>query len=348
MNIPEAFKRNKNIIKQNLNILGSYLTNKPTHEQIYIDKESFTVKEFQEPADGSKIETLLLDSPFVVHGDFEIKPVMLIKGYQRLYRDLTIVGFMNETNQQPILDFLSKYRFYTVIYQLRPLEKVVENLPVEKVVENLPVEEPLLKTVLVDEPLLTTVPVEEKWQKHKLDSPQPIEKMSYASAIKKPSSISRCSRTDTSSDEGRTDSDSNREYDCPHHKTTREYDNVMEYYDKFGDHRIYVLFQNTVNARCKDTVGHYRFSYEDKTLIRDLLNKLTQTNEKFDKIIRDNGYCYIKVIKTFHTDYSHTDRSIHFNIMFKSKHSQSDVYHIYTDKERLNVTRFSRTERFEL
>ena len=51
--IPESFKRNKTTIKQNLNILLSYLS--PQSEEIttderkiYIDKDTFTIQEYND------------------------------------------------------------------------------------------------------------------------------------------------------------------------------------------------------------------------------------------------------------------------------------------------------------
>ena len=82
------------------------------------------------------------------------------------------------------------------------------------------------------------------------------------------------------------------------------------------------------------------FSPRDKSSIRNLLNNVLR-DSKYQELIRDNEYYYIKVVKNFHYDSSKYHSSYHFNIVFKNEVKSSSVYHIYVDLDRTKVARVS-------
>ena len=109
-----------------------------------------------------------------------------------------------------------------------------------------------------------------------------------------------------------------------------EFENVREYYQKWGRERMFVMF---------GTRGEV-FAPNDKRLIRNLLNNVLR-DPKYQELIRDNEYYFIKVVKNFHYDPSRLLSSLHFNIVFKNEFSASNEYHIYVDKDCLKVLRVS-------
>jgi hypothetical protein len=109
-----------------------------------------------------------------------------------------------------------------------------------------------------------------------------------------------------------------------------EFENVREYYQKWGRERMFVMF---------GTRGEV-FAPNDKRLIRNLLNNVLR-DPKYQELIRDNEYYFIKVVKNFHYDPSRLLSSLHFNIVFKNEFSASNVYHIYVDKDCFKVARVS-------
>jgi hypothetical protein len=323
--IPEAFKRNKSIIKHNLNILRSYSSPKSDEitieeRKIYINKDTFTIHDYSDSKTTSK-PNLLEGEYRALNSNYEIRPVMMVKNYQSKYRDLSVVGFLNEINQDQILDYLKQNRFYTVIYSIRLIKHQ--------------------KEVLLDNPIKSIIIEKSKVLLEPLPSKRDIEiiKPSYLSIVKQTPSINDLPNLKQNKNQYETTSESSG---SGSDKSTREYDNVKNYYHKFGDSRMYILFQNTINHT--KTNIQYRFSNEDKKNIRSLLNGLLVTSEKLNIFINDNNYYYIKVIKSFHYDRSGRDNSIHFNIILKAKYTESDVFHIYTNIERNKVLTFTRTE----
>lgn len=288
-------------------ILENYLYRESNDERnIYIDRETHLIREITEIPSGA-FQVLNISGKKI--GDYTIKPVLLVKNFQSKFRDLSIIGFLNDENREQILEYLSQNRFYTVIYNITK-EMVVEDT---KSQEN-----------------------DSEAEKVHVECVAP-EKPSYLSVLKQTPVIS-----DTASDEGSTDRSMSSMETTSSRQSFREYENVRNYYHKYGDHRMYVLFQNTVNYG--DNKAHYMFSQEDKFTIRRLLNRMVVSNHNIQKLIRDNDYYYIKVVKTFHKNVNRKDKSLHFNIVFKNKYTASNVFHIYTDVYKENILSITRTE----
>jgi len=305
MMIPDKFKRYKTSIMQSLSILENYIHRESNDERnIYIDRETHLIRDITEIPSGA---FQVLNTSGKKIGNYTIKPVMLVKNFQSKFRDLSIIGFLTDENQEQILEYLTENRFYTVIYNItKEIQKPVEVMKQP--------EDTVMKAEVIVE-----------------------NKPSYLSVLKQTPVI-----TDTASEDGSTDRSMTSTESTSFRKSYREYENVRNYYEKYGDHRMYVLFQNTVNyGNNKD---HYMFSQDDKYAIRRLLNRMVESNYNIQKLIQENDYYYIKVVKTFHKDINLKDKSIHFNIVFKNKYTASNVFHIYTDVNKENILSITRTE----
>ena len=71
------------------------------------------------------------------------------------------------------------------------------------------------------------------------------------------------------------------------------------------------------------------------------MNNDVLSDPKYQEIIQENEYYFVKVVKNFHYDSSREISSYHFNILFKNEYTASQVYHIYVNPERTRVTRIS-------
>ena len=254
---------------------------------------------------------------WIVNGSkvqYKIAPKLLVKNLQSKYRDLSVFWFMNTANTEEILRFISLHRYFTVVY-------------------------------LIEWETPEAVIIPEKDIKL-LESPA----FSYASVLKGCAVSTKkdlveddvCSKTtvcDTQSDSGSLTSCDTIPANYRGGKYNKtEFENVREYYQKWGQQRMFVMF---------GTRGEV-IDRNDKTQIRHLMNSVLR-DAKYQEMIRDNEYYYIKVVKNFHYDSSKLLSTLHFNIVFKNEFRSSNVYHIYVDQERLKVTRASAlfSDRFE-
>jgi hypothetical protein len=215
---------------------------------------------------------------------------------------------------------------------------VVESLVQEPVVEPVcePVKEPILESICesVQEPVCEIVqepPTEELTQEPVVEPlVRPLQKpsgFSYASVVRNHITVEPDTLSHHINHETRAIPANYR--GGKYNKT--EFENVREYYQKWGNERMFVMF-------CSHS--EY-FSREDRLCIRNLMNNDVLSDPKYKKIIRDKEYYFVKVVKTFHYDTSRLANSLHFNIIFKNEYIASQVYHIYVDSDRTWVTRIS-------
>ena len=320
-----------------------------------MDKDTFEIKPVLEES-CTKREVLLLDPSISYSGvwnvdglnvNYKISPIKLVKNLQSKYRDLSVFWFMNSENKETIESFISLNRFYTVIYLI---EKEIE---VEKVVEIKIEEKEIEKEIEIEENKIEEIEKEIEIEENKIleiEIKKEVEIVkspvfSYASILKgnllltktfkEKTENSSCKTTvcDSHSDSGTLSTGSHETIPVSYrggkyNKT--EFENVREYYQKWGRERMFVMF---------GTRGEV-FAPNDKRLIRNLLNNVLR-DPKYQELIRDNEYYFIKVVKNFHYDPSRLLSSLHFNIVFKNEFSASNVYHIYVDKDYLKVARVS-------
>ena len=287
-----------------------------------MDSETYQMRVLEKPCNPSK-DVLHLDKSMTYCGtwkvngsdvQYKITPKLLVKNLQSKYRDLSAFWFMNTANTEEIDRFISLHRYFTVVY-------------------------------LIEWETLEVVVVPEK----ELELPE-VPAFSYASVLKgcvvstKKDLVEDdiCSKTtvcDTHSDSGSLTSCDTIPANYRGGKYNKtEFENVREYYQKWGQKRMFVMF---------GTRGEV-FDRNDKTQIRNLMNSILR-DAKYQEMIRDNEYYYIKVVKNFHYDSSKLLSTLHFNIVFKNEFRSSNVYHIYVDQERKKVTRASAlfSDRFE-
>ena len=318
--IPEKYKRNKSKMLTSLQILKQGVesmkieTTSTKVTELMIDKESCLLRELTREAKFTTT-TLYLGEEEGYSGvtennvPYTITPRFLVKNLQSQYRDLSVFWFLREENSLDIMSFLAEHRFFSVVYSIEFQEPVK---PVE-------FQEPV-KPVEFQEPVK---PVE-------FQEPVKPKVFSYASIVKKSMEI------DSSSDN--TDHDtisvtSQELIPVPSHyrggaygKT--EYENVREYYEKWGKHRMFVMF---------GTKGE-NFSRLDKLNIRHVMNTVL-LYRKYQEIIRDNEYYYVKIVRNFHYDLSKKKDTLHFNFVFKNEYHASDVFHVYTNEARNDLDR---------
>jgi hypothetical protein len=268
---------------------------------------------------------------------------MLVKNLQSKYRDLSVLWFMNKTNMEAVEAFISTHRFYTVVYAIEWEQEQVQEKPKHQ--ENL-VEECTKKqvrdtlpcsyaSVLKGPPPPTTA--------HALLAPALVTVMEVQETIKRlekaveEDSGSKTTHCDSWSDSGSHGTLSSYES----HETVptsyrggsynkTEFENVREYYQKWGRDRLFVMFGTR-----SEVFGRY-----DKQAIRNLLNNVLR-DPKYQELIRKHDYYYLKVVRNFHYDASRAPSSYHFNVVFKNELNASGVYHIYVDQERTKVIRVS-------
>jgi hypothetical protein len=251
---------------------------------------------------------------------------------------------LDTENSSEILPFLAEHKFFTVVYSIifhEPIKELVLETP--------PTEEPVVETTvvepLVQEPILETPVVEPLVQEPILETPvveplvqepvceqvvRPLQKtptFSYASIVRTSITVEPDTLSHHINHETRAIPAHYR--GGKYNKT--EFENVREYYQKWGNERMFVMF-------CSHS--EY-FSREDRLCIRNLMNNDVLSDPKYKKIIRDKEYYFVKVVKTFHYDTSRLANSLHFNIIFKNEYIASQVYHIYVNPDRTWVTRIS-------
>ena len=325
--IPDKYKKNKSKIQPLVQVLKSSVeTMQPNTTmkafECIIDKETYAMKKLEESCKQSR-DVLTLDESVGYGGvwnvdgsvvNYKITPRRLVKNLQSKYRDLSVFWFMNSTNTEVIDAFITMHRFYTVVYSIEIEEKKTKEIEKEIEVE-------IKKEIEIVKP-----------------------SMSYASILKSCSVPTKkeldeddtsCKTTvcDSHSDSGTLSLSSYETIPVSYrggkyNKT--EFENVREYYQKWGFERMFVMF---------GTRGEY-FDPTDKKSIRNLLNNVLR-DPKYQELIRDNEYYFIKVLKNFHYDSSRLPSSLHFNVVFKNEFNASGVYHIYVDQSRFKVIRIS-------
>jgi hypothetical protein len=274
---------------------------------------------------------------------------------------------MNSDNKEAIESFISLNRFYTVVYLIEN-EKVEEKVEIEetekekveiKIVEKVEIKEIEIEIkeieieikkeeveIKIEENKIEEIEKDIEIEKEEIIIEKEIVKspvFSYASILKGNLLLTKtfkdenrsCKTTvcDSHSDSGTLSTGSHEtvpvSYRGGNYNKT-EFENVREYYQKWGRERMFVMF---------GTRGEV-FAPNDKRLIRNLLNNVLR-DPKYQELIRDNEYYFIKVVKNFHYDPSRLLSSLHFNIVFKNEVSASNVYHIYVDQDCLKVLRVS-------
>jgi hypothetical protein len=251
-------------------------------------------------------------------------------------------------------------------------ERVVENDPIEPILEQKKeiaciVEE---RPIIRDErkPIVFTKPsfryqnlIKEVVTEKTPNIRNEVMKPSYLSIVKQQMHINdlpidESKKTETSSENSLSTITSSNSYSSSRHsqesyvsqkqnrdKSTTEYDYVTDYYNRNGRDVFYIIFQRN-NKKFHDTTQYLKYEEDDKNAIKRMLNDLFKKNEKVKKMIRENNYYYCKVIKSFHKDMNMMDKSLHFNIIFKTRYTESEVFHVYTDTEKTKVVTFTRTE----
>ena len=319
----------------------SMLKHETKATEFIMHKDTYELQFFHEPCNIQQKEVLVLSSPgyagvWNVDGvlvKYTLRPTMLVKNLQSKYRDLSVFWFMNSDNRNELDAFITANRFYTVVYALEwENEDALETL--EKEME---------KEVVKEVVKVVTSPLSYASMLKKTPPPNPT----YSSVLRAEvvdalrtleedvGSKSTATSSDSWSDSGSHGTPSSYETIPPssyrggnYNKT--EFENVREYYQKWGKDRMFVMF---------GTRGE-NFSPRDKSSIRNLLNNVLR-DSKYQELIRDNEYYYIKVVKNFHYDASKYRSSYHFNIVFKNEVKSSSVYHIYADQDRTKVVRVS-------
>ena len=324
-----------------------------------LDKDTFAMKSVSDES-CTKREVLLLDQLISYSGvwnvdgsnvNYKIRPIKLVKNLQSKYRDLSVFWFMNSENKEAIESFISLNRFYTVVYLIEKEEieieiEEIENKIVEKEIEKeVEIEEKVEIVEIEIEEIIEKEIVIKKEEEIKIEKEEIVKSpvFSYASILKGNLLLTKtfkndnnsCKTTvcDSHSDSGTLSTGSHEtipvSYRGGNYNKT-EFENVREYYQKWGRERMFVMF---------GTRGEV-FAPNDKRLIRNLLNNVLR-DPKYQELIRDNEYYFIKVVKNFHYDPSRLLSSLHFNIVFKNEFSASNEYHIYVDKDCLKVLRVS-------
>ena len=348
VNLSDKYKKNKSkilplmqVLKTSVETMKSDRTMKAV--ECMMDKDTFTMKSVSDES-CTKREVLLLDQSIRYSGvwtidgsnvNYKITPIKLVKNLQSKYRDLSVFWFMNLENKEAIESFISLNRFYTVVYLI---EKEIE---IEEIEEN-KIEE--IEKVEIVEKEIEIGEIEKEIEIKKEENVKaPV--FSYASILKgnllltktfndkTEANSSKTTVCDSHSDSGTLSTGSHEtvpvSYRGGNYNKT-EFENVREYYQKWGRERMFVMF---------GTRGEV-FAPNDKRLIRNLLNNVLR-DPKYQELIRDNEYYFIKVVKNFHYDPSRLLSSLHFNIVFKNEFSASNEYHIYVDKDCLKVLRVS-------
>ena len=310
-----------------------------------MDKDTFVMKSVSDES-CAKREVLLLDQSIGYSGvwnvdgsnvNYKISPIKLVKNLQSKYRDLSVFWFMNSENKEAIESFISLNRFYTVIYLIEQEIEIEEIEEIEKV-------EIVEKEIKIGE-IEKEIEIEKEEIIIEKEEIVKSPVFSYASILKgnllltktfndkTEANSSKTTVCDSHSDSGTLSTGSHETVPVSYrggkyNKT--EFENVREYYQKWGRERMFVMF---------GTRGEV-FAPNDKRLIRNLLNNVLR-DPKYQELIRDNEYYFIKVVKNFHYDPSRLLSSLHFNIVFKNGFSASNEYHIYVDKDCLKVLRVS-------
>ena len=307
--IPDKYKRNKTKVLTSLQILkegveSMKLENTKAYE-FMIDKDSSCLRELTREAKfttttlpitlGEGVEYRGITDTNVV---YTIRPKVLVKNLQSQYRDLSVFWFLEE-NPSEIMSFLAEHRFFSVVYTI----EFPESIKPTKMIE---IEEPV--PVQVQEPIKKPV-------------------FSYASIVQNNITVKPDQLSYNLGDEVRTVPEN---YRGGKYNNT-EYENVQEYYEKWGKHRMFVMF-------CS---GDDYFSREDKTRIRNIMNNDILSSPKYQDLIEDNKYYYVKIIKNFHYDLSKRLCTLHFNMVFKNEYTSSGTYHVYVDPKKTEVTRIS-------
>ena len=323
-----------------------------------LDKDTFAMKSVSDES-CTKREVLLLDQLISYSGvwnvdgsnvNYKIRPIKLVKNLQSKYRDLSVFWFMNSENKEAIESFISLNRFYTVVYLIEK-EEIVKNKTeeIEKVeIKEIEKEIEIAKEIEIEEiEIKIEKEIETEKEEIKIEKEEIVKSpvFSYASILKGNLLLTKTFNDKTEANSSKTtvcDSHSDSEtLSTGSHETIpvsyrggnynkTEFENVREYYQKWGRERMFVMF---------GTRGEV-FAPNDKRLIRNLLNNVLR-DPKYQELIRDNEYYFIKVVKNFHYDPSRLLSSLHFNIVFKNEFSASNVYHIYVDKDCLKVARVS-------
>ena len=349
MNLSDKYKRNRSKIQPLVQVLKSSIeAMKPNMlmkaTEFIMNKDTYELQFLHEPCDIRQKEVLVLSSSAGYAGvwnvdgvlvNYTLRPTMLVKNLQSKYRDLSVFWFMDSDNRDELDAFISANRFYTVVYAIECSKEwenekeetsdFVKEKEVVKEVEKVVVSPLSYASVLKQTPPIPT----------------------YASVLRAEvvdalrtldgdvGSKSTTTAGDSWSDSGSHGTLSSYETIPPssyrggnYNKT--EFENVREYYQKWGRDRMFVMF---------GTRGE-NFSPRDKSSIRNLLNNVLR-DSKYQELIRDNEYYYIKVVKNFHYDSSKLRQSYHFNIVFKNEVISSSVYHIYVDQDRTKVVRVS-------
>ena len=323
-----------------------------------LDKDTFAMKSVSDES-CTKREVLLLDQLISYSGvwnvdgsnvNYKIRPIKLVKNLQSKYRDLSVFWFMNSENKEAIESFISLNRFYTVVYLIEK-EEIVKNKTeeIEKVeIKEIEKEIEIAKEIEIEEiEIKIEKEIETEKEEIKIEKEEIVKSpvFSYASILKgnllltktfndkTEANSSKTTVCDSHSDSGTLSTGSHEtvpvSYRGGNYNKT-EFENVREYYQKWGRERMFVMF---------GTRGEV-FAPNDKRLIRNLLNNVLR-DPKYQELIRDNEYYFIKVVKNFHYDPSRLLSSLHFNIVFKNEFSASNEYHIYVDKDCLKVLRVS-------
>ena len=330
-----------------------------------MNKDTFEMKTVSDES-CAKREVLLLDKSIRYSGvwnvdgsnvNYKISPIKLVKNLQSKYRDLSVFWFMNSDNMEAIESFISLNRFYTVVYLIEQEEieqEEIEEIKIEEkqiekqieIEEKVEIVEIEIVEIEIEEIIEKEIEIK-KEEEIKIKKEEIVKSpvFSYASILKgnllltktfkEKTENSSCKTTvfDSHSDSGTLSTGSHEtipvSYRGGNYNKT-EFENVREYYQKWGRERMFVMF---------GTRGEV-FAPNDKRLIRNLLNNVLR-DPKYQELIRDNEYYFIKVVKNFHYDPSRLLSSLHFNIVFKNEFSASNVYHIYVDKDCLKVLRVS-------
>ena len=273
-----------------------------------------------------------------------------------MYRDLSVFWFLDTENSSEILPFLAEHRFFTVVYSIEFQEPDEPVKTIEPVVSPLPnssgdlrsPSELVIGSATEGRNLALPSAVLRRPSALRPTQEEPVKPVfSYANALKKGivteenmdmgktlSGANVLSATPESHWSIRSGSTASSEPIPSHYRGGKynktEFENVRDYYHKWGNARMFVMF---------GTRGII-FSRDDKVTIRNLMNTVV-TDPKYQKIIRDNEYYFVKIVKNFHRDSRKLLSSLHFNIIFKNEYTASEVFHVYVNPERTQVTRIS-------
>jgi len=335
VHIPDQYKRNKSKIVSSVQTLKRGIDSmKPEKNtkayDCIIDKETGVLRilptNYEGSGRGGKSPLTLPISKRVEYSGitdtnvpYTITPRYLVKNLQSMYRDLSVFWFLDTENTSEILPFLAEHRFFTVVYSMEfhvPIQEPIVEPVKEPIVE--PVVEPIQEPIKTEEPVVEPIKTEE-----------PIKKpvFSYASMVRNNITV----EPDTLSHNIDETTRSIPAYYRGGKYNKKEFENVREYYQKWGSDRMFVMFSSNFD----------HFTRNDKIQIRNLMNNDVFSDPKYQEIIRDNEYYFVKVIKNFHYDRSRDESSYHFNILFKNEYTASKVYHIYVNPQRTFVTRIS-------